>query len=324
MSVMYYFPKDRYMWDFWLVKRKDLYHIYYLQASRKIQSSDSRHSVASVGHAVSRDLEIWKEEGTVLKAGPAGSWDDVSIWTGTVIEKNGIYYMFYTSTSKKDAGKIQRIGIAISENLYTWEKYKHNPVIEAHPDWYEKANISMDGLEHWRDPFVIYNKKDKFYYAFICARINHGSYDGRGCIARAKSRDLLDWKVMSPATNAGNFYNMEVPDLHFKNGRWYLLFATLASWYSEEYKRKIKSFMPQTGVLYYHSETLLGKFTPMDNKEVLLGTDMQSYAARVIEDVHGNNVVLAWKIKEKGFKGFAGCLDRPRRLQYMLDGTLKI
>ncbi|HAJ32862.1 MAG TPA: hypothetical protein DCK79_05775 [Candidatus Atribacteria bacterium] len=63
---------------------------------------------------------------------------------------------------------------------------------------------------------------------------------------------------------------------------------------------------PQTGTLYYQSKTLLGKFTPMGNKEVLLGTETQTYTARVIKDMHGDNVVLTWKIKAKGFDGFAG------------------
>ena len=232
--------------------------------------------------------------------------------------------MFYTSRSKREAGKIQRIGVAISEDLYVWEKHKNNPVIEADPNWYEKADISDEGLEHWRDPFIIYNREDKFYYAFICARVNHGDYNGRGCIARAKSRDLLGWEVMSPATDAGNFYEMEVPDLHFKKGRWYLLFTTSSTAYSEKHKKEIIPLTPQTGTLYYQSKTLLGKFNPMGDKEVLLGTETQTYTARVIKDMHGDNVVLTWKIKAKGFDGFAGCLDRPRRLQYMPDGTLKL
>jgi len=312
------------MWDFWLVKKKGFYHIYYLQAPRSIKNPDVRHSVASVGHAVSKDLEIWKEDGTVLEAGWEGSWDDTSIWTGSIIGKNEKYYMFYTSRSKREAGKIQRIGVAISEDLYVWKKYENNPVIEADLNWYEKVDISDEGLEHWRDPFIIYNSEDKFYYAFICARVNHGDYNGRGCIARAKSRDFLGWEVMSPATDAGNFYEMEVPDLHFKNGRWYLLFTTSSTAYSEKHKKEIIPLTAQTGTLYYQSITLLDKFTPIRDKEVLLSTETQTYTARVIKDMYGDNVVLTWKIKAEGFDGFAGCLDRPRRLQYMLDGTLKI
>lgn len=305
-------------------KKKDIYHIYYLQAPKSIQNPDDRHAVASVGHAVSKDLKIWKEDKIVIEAGPEGSWDDVSIWTGSVIEKDNIYYMFYTSTSKKDEGKIQRIGVAISKNLYSWEKYENNPVIQAHPDWYEKADTSVDGFEHWRDPFIIYNKRDEIYYAFICASVNYGNNGGRGCTARAKSKDLLNWELMSPATVIGNFYNMEVPDLHFKNERWYLLFSVNSNWYSEKHKKEITPLKPQTGILYYQSKTLLNKFTPIDNKEVLLGTDTQTYGARAIKDVDGDNVVLTWKIRAEGSNSFAGCLDKPRKLKYMPDGTLKI
>ena len=44
----------------------------------------------------------------------------------------------------------------------------------------------------------------------------------------------------------------------------------------------------------------------MGNKEVLLGTETQTYTARVIKDMYGDNVVLTWKIKAEGFDGFAG------------------
>ena len=128
---------------------------------------------------------------------------------------------------------------------------------------------------------------------------------------------------MSPATDTGNFYEMEVPDLHFKNGRWYLLFATNSAAYSEKHKKEILPFTPQTGTLYYQSKTLLSKFRPLDHAEVLLDTKTQTYTARVIQDRQGDNVVLTWKIKVEGFDGFAGCLDRPRRLKYMPDGTLR-
>lgn len=124
---------------------------------------------------------------------------------------------------------------------------------------------------------------------------------GRGCIARARSKDLLGWEVISPATDAGNFYEMEVPDLHFKNGRWYLLFATSSAAYSEKHKKEISPLTPQTVTLYYQSKTLLGKFNPVDNKEVLLDTETQTYTARVTKDMYGDNVVLAWKIKAVGF-----------------------
>jgi len=37
------------------------------------------------------------------------------------------------------------------------EKYEYNPVIEAHPDLYEKSINSVDGVEYWRDLFRFYN-----------------------------------------------------------------------------------------------------------------------------------------------------------------------
>jgi len=40
---MYYSPANSYMWDFWLVKKKDLYHIYYNTKSQvKVKNKSAR------------------------------------------------------------------------------------------------------------------------------------------------------------------------------------------------------------------------------------------------------------------------------------------
>ena len=159
---MHYSPKNKYLWDFWMISSEKHYHLFYLQADRNLPSPDDRHEVASIGHAISPDLYQWREMGTVLEKGPDGEWDDTSLWTGSIIKKNDLFYMFYTSRFSREKRKVQRIGLAISEDLHHWEKYKGNPIITANPQWYETSQISEDGLEHWRDPYVIYHPKKEF------------------------------------------------------------------------------------------------------------------------------------------------------------------
>ena len=95
-----YVPKDRYVWDFWVVSHEGRYHLFHLQAPRDLPDPELRHGLASVGHAVSTDLIHWKNLGTALGPGPAGEWDDRAIWTGSVVEKDGLFYMFYTGTCR--------------------------------------------------------------------------------------------------------------------------------------------------------------------------------------------------------------------------------
>jgi beta-fructofuranosidase len=322
--MMYYSPSKKYLWDFWIATSNKEYHLFYLQANRNLPTPDERHKFASIGHAISADLYQWSEMGTVLEKGPKGEWDDTSLWTGSIIKKNDLFYMFYTSRSSQEKGRIQRIGLAISEDLHHWEKYKGNPIITANPQWYETCQISEDGLEHWRDPYVIYHAREGMYYAFICAKVNYGESQGRGCIARAKSKDLLCWEVIGPATRSGNFMQMEVPDVHIHDDDCYLIFSVDNLWYSKKHLEEIKPRQPQTGAHYYHSKNLSGIFSPIPKHEVLLGSETNSYGTRIFKTFQGELTSLSWKTRKKGLGDFAGCLDHPRRVNYLPGGALKL
>ena len=65
-----YAPKDRFLWDSWVLKDKDAegkdkYRLYHLDAP-KDPDPDTRHHVAQVRTAVSDDLIHWKDEGMAL------------------------------------------------------------------------------------------------------------------------------------------------------------------------------------------------------------------------------------------------------------------
>jgi len=321
---MYYSPANQYLWDFWMIKYKKHYHLFHLQAPRNLPSPNDRHEFASIGHAVSSNLYHWTDAGIALEKGPKGSWDDTSLWTGSTIKKGDIFYMFYTSRSSTENRKIQRVGVAFSKDLKHWKKYKNNPIIEADSQWYETSQISKDGQEHWRDPFVIYHSSEKFYYAFICARVNFGESNSRGCIGRAISKDLLHWKVINPATIPGKFMQMEVPDVHSHKDNFYLIFSTANLWYSKEKCKEIYPEKPQTGAHYYCSKDLSDIFLPIPHHEVLLGTETYSYGTRIFKNFSNEMVCLSWKEKLKEMSDFAGFLDYPKKINYSDDGSLTI
>jgi len=124
---------DKWIWDFWLVQDGSYYHIFYLQAPKSLKLETRRHHNATIGHAVSKDLMNWQIMADPLKPGEGGDWDDLATWTGSVIKKDNLWFMFYTGVNKKENGLIQRIGFATSKDLVRWEKYSNNPVIEADP-----------------------------------------------------------------------------------------------------------------------------------------------------------------------------------------------
>lgn len=320
---MLYAPSGQFLWDFWLIRHAELYHLYHLQAPRSLTNPELRHGVATVRHATSPDLVVWTDRGTILEPGPDGSWDDMCIWTGSVIERDGRFYMLYTARNKSEHGAVQRIGLVVSDNLDEWERVKDKPIIQADSRWYEKVGNNPEGRESWRDPYVLYNAADNAYYAFISARVNHGPPDGRGCIAAARSKNLLDWEVLPPVAAPRNFYDMEVPNVWRHNNRYYLAFAMRPRWYTARYAEKIAPLKPQNGVLYYTSECLLGPYAPAEN-EVLLGTDSGCYTCRIMDGPHGGQVLMTWRERAAGSEEFVGRLEIPRPLVYGADGSLAV
>ena len=122
---------DKWVWDFWLARDAQQHHVFYLQAPRSLRRSELRHHNASIGHAVSSDLRRWRVLPDALHPGPPGSWDDLATWTGSVIEHDGRWHMLYTGINRSEGGLIQRIGLAVSEDLTHWSKHPANPVLEA-------------------------------------------------------------------------------------------------------------------------------------------------------------------------------------------------
>ena len=121
---------DDWVWDSWVADDGDAYHLFYLQAPRSLGDAGRRHLNATVGHAVSTDLVSWEVLPEALGPTP-GSWDDLSIWTGsTVLGDDGVWRMFYTATSTRGYGvRDQRVGLAESDDLVTWRKIGTSPLL---------------------------------------------------------------------------------------------------------------------------------------------------------------------------------------------------
>ena len=145
---------DRWIWDFWLIDDGPDHHVFYLQAPRSLGDPERRHRHATIGHAVSTDLATWTVLPDALGPGEAGAWDDNAPWTGSIIRAADRWHLCYTGTSSADGGLIQRIGIAVSDDLIQWERPVDHPVIDADHRWYERFGDSDWFDEAWRDPWL--------------------------------------------------------------------------------------------------------------------------------------------------------------------------
>lgn len=165
---------DDWVWDSWLADDGENYHLFFLRASRALQDPDARHHRASIGHAMSVDLQDWTLLPDALTASDGPAWDDLATWTGcTVRGPDGTWHLFYTGISRAEGGLRQRIGSAVSKDLLTWTR-SSMPALEADPRWYEKLGEGTWPDEAWRDPFVFFDEDSQLWHMLITARSRTG------------------------------------------------------------------------------------------------------------------------------------------------------
>lgn len=275
---MFFAPENPNMglWDTWLFPADDAYHLFYLR--RDVRDV----GCTVVGHAVSTDLVRWEPVRDALSVSAAPAWDSGPLMTGMVVQHHdGRYFMFYGSM----VDGIQRIGVAISDDLYHWEKYAGNPIIEPSGPWYETdPTAAPNGETAWRDPFIIYDENDRTYYAFICARVPGGDYTGGGCIAVCRSDDLLHWDTLPPAHISNKHICLEVPDIFQLNGRWYMLYSS-AYWFGSYYRTSDPNI--KNGTFYLVSDSLMDGWHEPDHDNILLGSRenrLDAYVGRTFKN----------------------------------------
>src|SRR5688572_25097244 len=202
---------DHWVWDSWYTRDGDgASHAFFLRASRALLDPERRHHRAGIGHAISTDLRSWRLLPDALAAADSPSWDDLAVWTGcTVSGPDGRWYMFYTGVSRAERGLVQRIGLAISDDLVTWHRHGSRPLVEADPVWYETLDPSVWYEQAWRDPWVFPDPGGDGWHMVLTARANVGAAAGRGVVGYATSRDLLHCTVRPLVSVPAGFGHLE-------------------------------------------------------------------------------------------------------------------
>lgn len=304
---------DAWTWDFWLADTGAEYHVFFLRATRALLEPERRHFRAGVGHAVSTDLQHWTLCPDALVARDQPAWDDMAIWTGSVIQgPDGAWRMFYTGIAHAENGRIQRIGVATSDDLEIWRPHR-DPLLVADARWYEKHADRTHEFEAWRDPWVFADPSGDGWHMLITARAK-GSGRGRGVLGYATSPDLERWTVHPPrsAPDTG-FGHLEVPQTATVDGHTVLLFSCLSD---EIVRGAVRDEWSCGGVWVVGCEALTG---PFDISRAQLLTDDRYYAGKLIRDRHGQWRLLAFHHREPD-GSFDGRLSDPQPVTLGEDG----
>jgi beta-fructofuranosidase len=217
---------DTWVWDSWVVDDGEHYHLFFLRAPATPDRPELRHTGARIGHAVSDDLVAWEDLGTALAPDPGG-WDDLALWTGSVVRADdGRWLMYYTAITTEGHGlRDQRIGLAASDDLVRWERVGDRPLLDPDPRWYRTIEEDPRYSETWRDPFVFRDPGGDGWHMLISARVPTAPRNEDGVLAHAHSGDLVTWELGPPVTEPAGFGQLEVAQVRRVEGRWLLVFT---------------------------------------------------------------------------------------------------
>jgi beta-fructofuranosidase len=153
------------------------------------------------GHYVSDDLVSWNEKTQVLW--PQPGFDEVGIWSGHAVIKNGEPFIFYTGVNKSKAG----IGLATSTAPYDVWKKNGDPIITNAPTSFANADF--------RDPFVFQNGSE--WYMMIGTGLRNGTARGGLFLYKSTGGDFTKWSLQgtmlegNPSVDGtGDFWEMPV------------------------------------------------------------------------------------------------------------------
>jgi beta-fructofuranosidase len=232
--------------------------------------------------------------------------------------------MLYTGINRSENGLIQRIGLAVSDDLVRWEKHPGNPVLEADARWYDLLDEARWRDQSWRDPWLFRHQEDEAFHALITARSPLGAPDAAGVVAHARSLDLVAWEVLPPLTSPGEFAQVEAPQLVRVDGRFDILVSCQAEDHSSTRVERLGSASAgRTGTFVLSARDLLGPYVapdaPIADPAGPLGT---LYAGKLVEDDSGELRFMAFR--GDGDRAFLGELTDPLPVEIHDDGRLAV
>ncbi len=219
---------DDWVWDNWIADDGQRYHLFFLAAPRALGDPGLRHASARIGHATSEDLTHWDLHDDAL-APAAGRWDDLALWTGSVARGDDeVWRLYYSalSTSRSLGVLDQRIGLAESEDLFTWRRIGSAPLVAPDPHWYATLDQDPAASATWRDPFVFKDPAGDGWHMLITARARGAQRFRDGVLAHARSPDMRAWELGQPISRSGaGFGELEVSQVRIVDGQPVLVFT---------------------------------------------------------------------------------------------------
>lgn len=211
-----FMPGGKESCDYWFIREGDTYHGFFLESD-----SFAAQREQNIGHMTSRDFLHWEYQGTVLTGkGTDGKWPEGILATGSVIRYNGRFYMLYTGHSARCG-----LGLAVSDDLYTWEKVGDGPVISNDRFYeaeYEGRSYTCQVLA---DPYLYPEAIDGWVYAYINSWVKGVPKNSRGAQLMLRTQDMVHWEPYRIAVQTKDLDRLETAQVWEHGGKWYMYFG---------------------------------------------------------------------------------------------------
>lgn len=192
-----------------------VYHVFYLKGS-------------GWGHITSRDLVHWESLQDALEKGGTDAPDGENCWTGSVVEHEGVFHLFYTGKNSRDPKGDQKVMHAVSKDLVQWEKQPEDTFYaDGAIYWSKPVNGPIDDKQIYhhqafRDPEVSWMPEANQWRLLLHAQLADGSSPA---FARYTSTDLRHWTPQAPLLVFPKGLSGDCPQLFPEKESWYLIAA---------------------------------------------------------------------------------------------------
>lgn len=291
------------IWDAIVFKDNDLYRLFYLMGDSR---ANPFWSVGKLGAAISTDLKQWEYLGVALQPDPAHKWQSGRILSGSAYKENGVYYLFYSASPPEPSIFDESIGLATSTDGITWKRCAEQ-FLKLDTQFY--CSSLRDGVKKhngWRDPYIFKDPKTQLYYLFITASCPGEHPTFRGCVGLAVSETIDGfYKVLPPVTyplvsgtNEGIFYEMERPQVIYRDRKYHLFFSAATQFINPKWIRQIgNGQITHSSLYWYISDSITGPFLPSSPMPVVKGSqDTGLYGTTFVEAPDGKLIACGSNI----------------------------
>lgn len=278
-----YAPKGFYVKDFCVIKFAGIYHLFHIAGTPGVTCCLPGNELW-FGHATTRDFLTWETHEPCFYIDSNG-WDNGHVFAPFVIQDRNRFWMFYTGVAIENR---QRISVAVSEDLFHWRRVTREPLIR--PERYDWAFCPTQNGAACRDPHVCrWGDEYSLYYTAVTG-------DGRACVARASSKNLIDWQDHGPVYRAKDLAHCESSNVQELHGKYYLFFGGHYEYWSyvvsdhfsrwpEQEPIPLKKHITAMEVIVRQDDCWLVSFFKFDNYRFFLGQIDWSRSRPIIEEI---------------------------------------